>query len=237
MNLSQPLLPGTFNFNGISLGHSAFNCAWLEELGVIPKTIVDVGGYDAGDAIRFKQYFANANVHCFEADPDRAEAIEQYIDSTGVYFKDCAVSDYSGMTKFYQAKCMLKDAGDTHKPGEIGGQGSVFAHTDFYKRTYQHIKQEEAPISVSCISLSDFCFYWIDARDIDFLHIDAEGSELRVIRGLGKFRPKVIYVETLKDMFVGAGTIEELHAELTNRDYELVTDFISDRLYIHKKIS
>lgn len=236
MKISDPLIPGEFTFNEMKLGHSGFNTAWLYELGIeSPKVIFDIGGYDAGDAIRFKHIFPESEVYCFEADPDRAEIIRSYIHGANVYFMNAAIADYTGMIPFYQSKCNLKDAGDTHSPGVIGGQGSIYRHTKVYKDLYPHIEQQEYCIDVPCFSLSDYCRKWDDIKHIDLLHIDVEGAEINVIKGLGLLRPKVIYIETLRDMFEGMAPVSELHDTLDHMGYELVKDFVSDRLYIHAK--
>lgn len=235
MKISDHLIPGEFTFNGMKLGHSSFNCAWMYELGIEnPKVIFDIGGYDAGDAIRLKHIFPNAEVHCFEADPQRAKIIREYIRDANVLFMGAAITDYTGMLQFYQSACNLKDAGDTHQPGKIGGQGSAYKHAETYKQLYPHIDQDVLPITVPCFSLSDYCRKWEDIKEIDLLHIDVEGSEINVIKGLGLFRPKVIYLETLPNMFEGVPSVNELHSTLDHMGYELVKDFVSDRLYIYK---
>lgn len=234
MKISDPLIPGEFMFNGMKLGHSSFNCAWLYELGIEnPKVIFDIGAYDAGDAIRFKTIFPDAEIECFEADPERAKIIREYSHDAGIMFMGAAITDFTGMIPFYQSKCNLKDAGDTHEPGKIGGQGSIYKHGEIYKNLYPHIEQQAEPINVPCFSLSDYCRKWVDIKHIDLLHIDVEGAEMNVIKGLGLLRPKLIYVETLRDMFEGVATVTVLHATLCGMGYELVKDFVSDRLYIY----
>lgn len=235
MKISDPLIPGEFVFNGRKLGHSAFNSAWLYELGIEnPKVIFDIGGYDAGDAIRFKHIFPNAEVECFEADPERAKIIREYSHDADIMFMGAAITDFTGMIPFYQSKCNLKDAGDTHAPGKVGGQGSIYKHADTYKKLYPHIQQHEEPINVPCFSLSDYCRKWVHIKEIDLLHIDVEGAEINVIKGLGLLRPKVIYLETLPNMFEGVATVTELHQTLDQMGYQLVKDFVSDRLYIYQ---
>lgn len=236
MKISEPLQPGEFTFNGMKLGHSAFNSAWLYELGIEnPKVIFDIGGYDGGDAIRLKTMFPEAHVECFEADPVRAQIIRGYVHNANVMFMGAAIADYTGLLPFYQSACNLKDAGDTHEPGNVGGQGSIYKHAETYKQLYPHIEQDILPITVPCFSLSDYCRKWADIKEIDLLHIDVEGSEINVIKGLGLFRPKLIYLETLRDMFEGVASVSELHETLNQMGYELVKDFISDRLYIYSK--
>lgn len=234
MKISSPIDTGEFFYRGIKLGHSSFNVAWMEELGIPdPKVIFDVGGYDAGDAIRFKSIF-NAVVYCFEPDPVRALKISG-LPFTGSFieFFPYAISDKNEAIPFYRSKCLLKDAGDLHSPGDYAGQGSAYRHTETYKRLYPHIEQEEQPIWVQSYTIEEIC-YLEQKFEIDLLHVDVEGSEYKVIKGLGDIRPKVIYMETLRDAFENAPGIEDLHELMISLGYELVQDFISDRLYIYK---
>jgi len=61
------LLPATLEER--RLYHSAFNMAWIDELRLSPKVVLDIGAYDGGDSIRFKSRFPDARVVAFEADP------------------------------------------------------------------------------------------------------------------------------------------------------------------------
>jgi FkbM family methyltransferase len=227
MTLSPAIPTGEFEAKGRKFGHSSFNNWWLEELGITPKVIFDIGGYDAGDAIRFKNYF-QCQVYCFEADPVRAKSIANYIEDYDVRFVGAAFSDQTGKTPFYTSLCMLKDAGDFHSPGEPGGQGSIFRHTENYSGTYPHIKQCDTPRMVPCITLSDFCKSCL-IEQIDLAHIDVEGAEWNVIAGFGDVRPKLVYIEVLKGMFEGAKDAEALLREL---GYKLIGDFGCDKLYM-----
>src|SRR5688572_23783886 len=66
MSLVKPPEPdGHYEAGGERFYRSSFNTAWLAELAVAPQAIVDVGSYDAGDAVRFKLTFPHARVFAF----------------------------------------------------------------------------------------------------------------------------------------------------------------------------
>jgi len=234
MQISPYIQTGEFDANGIKLGHSSFNLDWMKELGIEnPKVIFDIGAYDAGDAIRFKQKWPEARVFSFEADPDRAEKIRKYIGKFDISFHEHAVMNFDGTEKFYQSICELKDAGDTHKPGEVGGQGSLYKHSHTYRLIYKHIEQQKDFIFVSAIKLRSFCIR-NSIKEIDLLHVDVEGAELDVLFGMGDYNPKVIWVETLYGMFEDAPDARNIYSYLSHKGYTLVADFKSEQLYIYK---
>ena len=81
--ISQSYVPyvDSFNLDGVNYGRSLFNLDWLKFLIESPKTIFDVGCYDGGDSIRFKQEFPISEVYSFEASPTRINMLKNY--STG----------------------------------------------------------------------------------------------------------------------------------------------------------
>lgn len=242
IQVSPAVIPGEFYAGGVALGHSSFNLDWMAELGIPePKLIFDIGAYDGGDAIRFQQRWPGAKVFSFEADPFRfgKMMMSRLCDvlNLPISFFQLAISNVRGSVDFYPSLCMLKDAGDTHSKGEPGGQGSMYRHSEVYKNTYKHIVQYEKPIKVFSDRL-DNIFYEnkISLQEVDLLHIDVEGSEYEVIQGLSMYKPKVIFVETLEGMFEGAKSKWDLDNLLINKGYQLVGDFVSDRLYKYHSV-
>lgn len=207
--------------------HSSFNANWIKECNINPKVILDIGSYDGGDAIRLKHKFPEANVYSFEGDPARINLIEKYIKKFDVNFIPLAVSDHNGESQFYQS----------FVDGQALGQGSLLKHTDLYKSIYPHIKQEQDPITVKCISIDSFCKEnKID--EVDVAHIDVEGAEWYVLNGMGSIKPKMIFLETIinkgeKRGWLGSFSADkDIHDMLTEMGYSLIKDIISDRLYI-----
>jgi FkbM family methyltransferase len=214
--------------DGLQLYRSAFNLAWMGELGVAPKTILDVGAYDGGDAVRFKQAFPSAHVVAFEADPDRSDVVGQNVVPFKVEIVAQAAGDTDGTASWFQSEDRLNDT------GHLGGQGSFFRHSESYRQRYQHIVQSETEITVPCLRLDTFCRQRA-INDIDLLHVDVEGAEFQVLTGLGELRPTLIYVEAFSDDFggwIGSRRAKDVHRLLASRGYILAGDFFSDRLYV-----
>lgn len=217
----------SFTLNGIEYGRSLFNLDWLKFLIESPKTIFDVGCYDGGDSIRFKQGFPISEVYSFEASPTRINMLKNYSTQYGINVVEKAVCEYDGTINFYES---LIDR------TRVDAQGSIFRHTDFYKNKYPQVFQNSEHIEVSCTTIESFC-YQNDINEIDLAHIDVEGAELNVIKGFGKFLPKMVFIETLGDeMFYGGTKKEDVHNLLLSYGYFLAKDLTTDRLYILENI-
>lgn len=213
---------------GIRLYRSAFNVAWLAEFGIEPKVILDVGSYDGGDGVRFKQAFPSCRVVSFEADPDRFETVARAADF-GVEPVQCAVSSADGQGDWFATKDRLVgEAGS-------GSQGSLYRQNDVLNRKFTFVEQATTPVSVQTMRLDTFCRARAIAA-IDLAHIDVQGAEYDVLAGLGALRPALLYIEV--EQGDGAGWISakgtpEVHALCLSLGYALAGDFGTDRLYVH----
>lgn len=205
----------------IRLFHSRFNPNWLTQLGISPKTILDLGSYDGGDAFRFTEAFPSCRVITLEADPMRISLVRENLEGSPVEIKQYAACDQDGPVEWYSAEAN----------GKVDGQGSMFAHTDHYRKTFDFVKQTDKPASVDGIRVDSLCEQ-LGISEIDFLHMDIEGAENVALRSLGKMRPKAIFLETVDDRFVGGPSVTNTHRLLEEMGYRCVVDLDSDRLYV-----
>jgi len=205
----------------IRLFHSRFNPSWLTQLGISPKTIIDLGSYDGGDAFRFSEDFPNCRVVTVEADPKRIPLVRENLEGSSVEIEHYAACDQDGPVDWYSAKIN----------GEVDGQGSMCAHTDFYRKTFDFVKQTDKPASVDGIRVDSLCDQ-LGISEIDFLHMDIEGAENVALHSLGEMRPKAIFLETVDDRFVGGPSVANTHRLLEEMGYCCVADLDSDRLYV-----
>ena len=217
---------------GISLYRSAFNIGWFAEFGIEPRAILDIGSYDGGDGVRFKQTFPSSRVISFEADPDCFKIVEQSA-QFGVEPVQCAVSDVDSQSRWFQAKDHLNGG------GRYGSQGSLYLQNDALNRKFSFVEQSKNPIIVTTTRLDTFC-RGHGIHVIDLAHIDVQGAEYDVIMGLGTLRPKLLYVEVEQGDgagWIGAKGTERVHRLLLERGYTLAGDFVTDRLYAHADVS
>lgn len=205
------------------LVHSAFNPDWLGELGIVPEVIVDLGSFDGGDAARFKRAFPQARIITVEADPDRFAGMRARLagqDIEPLNFAACASDEE---IDWFAATI----AGETH------AQGSIYRHTDAYKKKFPFVEQA-APVKVPGRRFDSF------AREagltrIDLLHMDIEGAEHTVLETLGDLRPRLIYMEWREGFFQGRAAGRQTEALLASTGYRLILQQKADRLYFRPR--
>jgi hypothetical protein len=67
---------------------------------------------------------------------------------------------------------------------------------------------------------------------IDYLHIDVQGNEHSVIKGLGNYRPYFIFAETCEfDTYESGTSLEKFELDLQDMGYEAIKRFRDDTLY------
>ncbi len=208
-----------------SLAASSFNTQWLSELGVDPSVIVDAGSYDGGDAYRFHREFPTARVIAIEAEPVRFAIVAKALVDTPVTVVNVAISDCDGEADWYSA---------THL-GRIDAQGSLYRQTDRMSRRAPQVKQADTPVRATTIRLDTLCREH-GIEQIDLLHMDIQGAEYAALKGLGLLTPRLIFLETTKKGWIGAGPPRDVDAFLTKRGYRLAVDLRNDKLYLHEGV-
>lgn len=89
---------------------------------------------------------------------------------------------------------------------------------------------------VECITLADICNRYAIDKEIDFLKIDVEGSELSVIRGgdWKKFRPRVVIVEAVTP-FENTPNYSDWEQVLVEADYVFAYFDGLNRFYVRQE--
>lgn len=208
-----------FGPNGHELYASAFNPEWFAELGVVPSTIVDVGSFDGGDALRLQNALPMAKVITIEADPDRANLVREALHGTSIEVIECAVLEKDRDAKFFR----------TAIDGVASSQGSLYKFDDTSKVELAHIEQQETPLIVRGRTIAGL----LRERGIEavsLLHMDIQGAEYDALKGLGAARPRLIYLE-VDAHYHGIKGSGDIDAMLRGWGYKLAADFVSDRLY------
>ena len=223
---ASPLREGryvdTIGGESIELSHSGFNVKWMQQLGIEAKTIVELGAYDGGDALRFSKQLPNCRVVTVEADPVRVKTVRHHLRDTHAQVIHAAVCDTDGPVDWFASSVN----------GEMNAQGSMYQHSDHYREKFPFVEQEATATSVNGIRFENMCAEH-DIAEIDFLHMDIEGAEYVALNSIGSIRPKLIFLEMLNDYFVDSANVKQLEDLLIEFDYKLVAKLSQDRLYIH----
>jgi len=202
---------------------SDFQIEWVSEyLKRYPEVIFDVGAFNGGDALNFKQHYPLAAVYAFEADPRNYEKCKN-VGAHGVFTIHTAVTDYVGEISFYSSggRTEYEASGSTLPPTERQKQ-------DFPEMTFTEVGK------VPCTTLWAFT-QATGIKHIDFLHMDAQGAEAKVLRGMQNLRPTLVYLEKSEGLhYEGASSVEELNKLMDELGYKLVRELLYDNLYLYK---
>lgn len=215
---------GFYRIEGYELYRSGFEAPLFD-----PKVIIEFGSYDGGDGARLKLQYPGARVISIEADPIRHRMIEKMNSELriGLEVVNCAVSNFDGEAEFYQT------IDPNEKEWKVGGSGSLHRKTQKYKEIYSHLV-EVAPIRVQCRTLRTLCDE-LSTGEIDLLHVDVEGAEMKVIEGMSNLRPKTIFLEKHlgEEMYEGAYDWEEMKNCLIALGYKFLAETHSDAIFSH----
>lgn len=220
-----------YEVDGVKMYKSEFDVSWVEKyLKKKPSVIVEFGSYDGGDGVFYKQTFPDAEVHSIEACAERFKVIQKLEDKFKIHVYNYAVCEYDGFADFFQ----VKDPNVMDCPDMFGSSGSLNQRTDLYKSTFTHIS-EQAAVKTPCIRLDTFS-QQNNIGHIDFLHVDVEGAEHRVVSGFGDLRPSILWMETyLGKKYYGENAYDtsELHKTVLGMGYRIAESTAADTLYVY----
>ena len=193
-------------------------------------TIFDIGAADFGHTIAFKEAFPNAMVYAFEAD---AENIKKYshrvLGASNVIVTACAISDKKGEATFFPSENYngqpWRYSGSLMKPIVVPGTSEETTHPGLHYNM--------KGVKVKTIRLDDFCKK-NRIKSIDYMHIDVQGAEYKVIVGLGDLRPGHIFAETCEFETYDTGvTLADFDELMKEKGYRIVQRHDYDTLYVY----
>jgi FkbM family methyltransferase len=137
--------------------------------GKIPNVILDVGSRDLDQSIELKQHFPTSRIIAFEPNPPQFEICKQRAAQfNNIEVHNLALSDEDGVLDFWVVD------------GNPGGSSLLepiyvpFSHNRWSK------------ISVNCKRL-DNVLKELAINQVDVMWMDAQGVELKVLKGMGEY--------------------------------------------------
>lgn len=140
-----------------------------------------------------------------------------------------AVSETEGESTFHLAGPVIPSNPFLHQPG-IGNYGCSsllpFAETVHQEWTNRPDFQSFADVTVLTVRL-DTIIETYQIKQIDYLHIDAQGMDLSVLKSLGKYLPLVkegvleAPINQKKQIYQGSHTCEEAILFLLNNGFQI----------------
>jgi FkbM family methyltransferase len=189
----------------------------------------DIGCCNLWDTKDFVSVLPDATFYAFEPLKDYYEINLERCVEYGVNFFNYAMSDVNGEILFY--------------PSEKQGEQEQLQSSSIFKPTIRNVVSYGEPYMVKSVTIESFCEK--HKTSPDFIHIDVEGAEYNVFMGLGKHRPKGIWVEMIGYRYYQNGRSDrndfdkidnELDKLLRSYGYEVAFQSDNDSLYLHKDV-
>ena len=192
--------------------------------------LFDIGACDFSEAINFKKSFPNSDVYSIEADTINYQRHYRTANKFGVKTFNVAFSDENGTATFYPSIFETKRnidwryAGSIVKPLLKENSNEALNHTVSYDMKGYEVKT---------IRIDTFC---IDNNidKIDYIHIDVEGAEDKVLSTMGKFKPLFIFAETAhfdKKSYENKLNLKQFDSLMEELGYKIHQRFEYDTLY------
>ena len=204
-------------------------------------TILDIGGCEGEESIRYKRIFPLSKIFIFEPLPSNqniiSENIKKYQLSTVELIK-AAASDESGVSDFHVSSGQPENKSNL-LDWDFGNKSSSLLLPDEHLRLVPWVKFNEV-ISVKTITLFDF-MNEKNISEIDFIHMDVQGAELKVLKGAASQLKKIkaIWLEVADiELYKGQPTRKEIELFMKENGFYLIKSeeegHYGDQMYLNK---
>lgn len=203
---------------------SDINVNWLiENFGGTLMTVFDIGCADiTGDSKMFKTCLPKATVYAFDCAETYKEHNLRYAAELGIRYFHCAMSDENGTSTYYPSDQFNGEyhpySGSVCKPIKTEIEVGVFVWGE--------------PYTVETIRIDTFC----DTYNVtpNFIHIDVQGAEFKVLSNLGKHRPWAIWAEVneFEGCYETSVTYLDFRHMLTELGYTRIYSNNVDELFV-----
>ena len=186
------------------------------------KVIFDIGAYDFSDSKKFLSLNPECVVYAFEASPGNYRSYSGHC-ANEIRLKtyNIAISDTNEPALFY-------DSGDDVNTRRFSG--SLLLPTSKLKENKVFNFNEQGEY-VPCFTVEKFCKE-NNISSIDFMHIDAQGAEYKIVSKIETILPKFIFAETCEyETYEDSHSKKYLDNLLASKGYTVLKEFTYDTLY------
>ncbi len=201
--------------------------------------IFDIGSCDGLDSIKYSRFFPNSIVYSFEPLTKNFEEINRNI---AVYKEknikpiNKALSDVKGLAEFHVSSGKPEDL--KVEGWDFGNKSSSLLEPDKTLEIHPWLKFEEK-IEVETITISNFCNE-NSINEIDFIHMDVQGAELKVLSGtldmISKIKMIWLEVENV-ELYKSQPIKKDIEFFMKNKGFTKIKDTVSniagDQLWVN----
>lgn len=189
--------------------------------------IFDVGACNFHDSLYFREYFPFAQIYAFEPDRINLQNFSSKASDSHIHILPIALSDNDDSVIFYPSVSYTgnehRASGSILKPKTRPGTSEGVHH--------ESLIFDLQGYPVQTVRIDTFCNL-NEIAHIDFLHMDVQGAESKVLKGLGAVRPTFVFAETCEfDTYESDTTSESFEQLIYDLGYEPVKRFRDDTLY------
>lgn len=201
---------------------SKLNTKWLRANFQGKQAVIfDIGCADLGDTVNMQRAVRDGLFYAFECNDYFREANEARAVKHNISYHHVALSDTYGVTQFYPSASLNNQAWPW--------SGSIFAPGARLQVTKWRWGE---PYTITTTTLKDFC----DTHKTrpDFLHIDVQGAEHKVMSALGEYRPAAVWAEVSEfTAYQTDTTCLDFDKTMTELGYTKQYANATDALYFH----
>lgn len=206
-------------------------------------TFFDIGSCEGEDSIKYSRLFPSSKIYAVEALPNNLTLIRENLrkyNINNVEVVPFALSDAKGIVKFYvsSGQPSKKAAG---QDWDYGNKSSSLLPPDKNMEVFPWLKFQDV-IEVQSSTLDEICEQK-GIRGIDFVHLDVQGAELKVLNGAKKTLPniKVIWLEVeTVTLYQNQPLKDDIEGFMSSHHFYKLKDTVKresgDQLYINTKL-
>ena len=176
-------------------------------------TILDIGGCEGEESIRYANLFPKSFIYIFEPLPNNQKLIVNNFSKYEIKNAELipkAVSNINGIAEFYVSSGSPYNE-DKDIDWDFGNKSSSLLEPQ--KENINAWLKFENKISVETITLSRF-FNENKIKEIDFIHMDVQGAELNVLIGSDNF------INKIKTIWLEVADVEFYKNQVLRNDIE-----------------
>jgi len=206
--------------------------------------IFDIGACEGEDSIRYAREFPNARIYAFEPLPSNMSTLHRQVAAYGATQVEAfpiALSDERGTATFHVSSGSPENLPST-ADWEYGNKSSSLLPPGELREHYPWLRFEQS-IEVATDTLASFCAERGIER-IDFIHMDVQGAELKVLQGAGDLlrRVRAIWLEVERvPLYAGQPLAEQIQGFMIANGFiklkDTVGEVTGDHLYVRQELS
>jgi len=203
--------------------------------------IFDIGGCEGEDSIRYSIIFPSSQIFVFEPLPNNQKLIVENIDkykASNIKLIPSAVSDLDGFLEFHVSSGDPEHESDK-LDWDFGNKSSSLLPPE--KLNNPSWLKFRKKIDVETITLNSFLLT-NKIEEVDFVHMDVQGAELKVLMGAKDYinKIKAVWLEVADiELYKGQPLRVDIQNFMTKNGFYLVKSEmegqVGDQFYLNKK--